>query len=164
MRDTPYNVLFISTGNAARSIIAEVVLNHVGDGRFRAFSAGSRPLGHVHPRTLEVLSSEGYDVAGVRSKSWSEFATDEAPQMDFIFTVCDKAAGEVCPVWPGQPITAHWSFPDPAAVEGDGDKLARAFTNAVAQIARRIRLFLSLPMETIERMSLQSMLREFGHE
>ncbi|CAG2146078.1 arsenate reductase ArsC [Ralstonia mannitolilytica] len=159
-----YNVLFICTGNSARSIMAEVIMNHLGRERFKAYSAGSHPRGEVHPMTLEVLSDQGYDLGGLRSKSWSEFAEPDAPQMDFIITVCDQAAGEACPAWPGQPITAHWGFADPTKVEGDREKQLKAFSNAQFQIANRIRLFMSLPIEKIDRMSLQTKLRELGQQ
>lgn len=159
-----YNVLFICTGNSARSIMAEVIMNHLGRERFKAYSAGSHPRGEVHPMTLEVLSGQRYDLGGLRSKSWTEFAEPDAPQMDFIMTVCDQAAGEACPAWPGQPITAHWGFADPAKVEGDREKQLRAFSNAQFQIANRIRLFMSLPIEKIDRMSLQTKLRELGQQ
>lgn len=162
MAEQRYNVLFICTGNSARSIMAEVILNHLGRDRFRAFRAGSHPRGEVHPLTLEVLAGQGYDVGGLRSKSWMEFAAPNASPMDFIFTVCDQASGEACPAWPEQPITAHWGFADPAAVVGDREHRLKAFTNAQFQIASRIRLLLSLPMDKIDRMSLQARLRELG--
>jgi arsenate reductase len=162
MTDKIYNVLFICTGNSARSIMAEVILNHLGRDRFKACSAGSHPRGEVHPLTLEVLSSNDYDIGGLRSKSWTEFAEPNAPRMDFVFTVCDQAAGESCPVWPGQPITAHWGFADPTAVAGGQEKLLKAFTTAQFEIANRIRLLLSLPIDKIDRMSLQSRLLELG--
>ena len=159
-----YNTLFICTGNSARSIMAEVTLNRLGKDRFCAYSAGSHPRGEVHPLTLQVLTDQGYDIGGLRSKSWEEFAQPGAPQMDFIFTVCDRAAGEVCPTWPGQPITAHWGFADPAAVEGDPAKTLKTFTNTQFQIANRIRTFLSLPLASIDRLSLQNQLRQMGQE
>jgi arsenate reductase (thioredoxin) len=162
--DRIYNVLFICTGNSARSIMAEAMLNHLGRGRFRAFSAGTHPRGAVHPMTLEVLTERNYDVGGLRSKSWTEFAAPDAAPMDFIFTVCNQAAGESCPAWPGQPITAHWDFADPAAVVGDHEKRRRAFVNAQHQIATRIRLFLSLPLDKLDRLSLQTQLRELGQQ
>jgi len=162
MSDKIYNVLFICTGNSARSIIAEVVMNHLGRGRFRAYSAGTHPRGEVHPLALRVLSNQGFDTSGLRSKSWSEFVESGAPPMDFIFTVCDQAAGEACPAWPGQPITAHWGFADPAAVVGDREDRIKAFTAAQFQIATRIRLFLNLPIHKIDRMSLQTRLRDMG--
>ncbi|UUC96656.1 arsenate reductase ArsC [Comamonas sp. C11] len=159
-----YNVLFICTGNSARSIMAEVIMNHLGRERFKAYSAGSHPRGEVHPMTLEVLSKQCYDLGGLRSKSWTEFAEPDAPQMDFIMTVCDQAAGEACPAWPGQPITAHWGFADPTKLEGDREKQLRAFSNLQFQIANRIRLFMSLPIEKIDRISLQTKLRELGQQ
>ena len=155
-----YNVLFLCTGNSARSILAEAILNKEGDGRFRAFSAGSFPKGKVHPASLKLLGRLGYPTDGFRSKSWDEFATEGAPPLDFIFTVCDDAAGETCPVWPGHPMTAHWGIEDPAAVQGEGQD--RAFRNAYHALQRRIGLFLSLPLESIDQMSLQSKLREIG--
>ncbi|HYW90963.1 MAG TPA: arsenate reductase ArsC [Gammaproteobacteria bacterium] len=162
MSDKSYNVLFICTGNSARSIIAEVVMNHLGRGRFQAYSAGTDPRGEVHPLALQVLSNQGFGTSGLRSKSWSEFVEPGAPPMDFIFTVCDQAAGEACPAWPGQPITAHWGFADPAAVIGERDEQLKAFTKAQFQIATRIRLFLNLPLHKIDRMSLQTRLRDMG--
>lgn len=161
---TTYNVLFLCTGNSARSIIAEVVLNHLGAGRFRAYSAGSHPRGQVHPVAIEVLSNQGFEVTGLRSKSWTEFASPAAPRMDFVFPVCDRAAGEVCPAWPGQPITAHWGFADPASVTGDMEHQRRAFHDAQTQITNRIRAFLSLPIDSIDRLSLQGKLREMGQQ
>ncbi len=155
-----YNVLFVCTGNSARSIMAEVILNHLGRDRFQAYSAGSHPRGEVHPMTLEVLSSQGYDVCNVRSKRWTKFAEPLAPSMDFIFTVCDTVGGETCPVWPGQPITAHWSFANPAAM-ATGKQL-KAFTTVQFEIANRIRLFMSLPIAKIDRLSLQTKLRGLG--
>lgn len=162
MTDKTYNVLFICTGNAARSIIAEAILSHLGQGHFRVYSAGSHPSGAVHPLTLEVLQEQGYTTTGLRSKSWTEFAKPGAPKMDFIFTVCDRAAGEACPAWPGQPITAHWNFADPAAVEGDLGARRKAFQDTVFQVSTRIRLFLSLPLGGIDRLSLQHQVREVG--
>ena len=164
MENKIYNVLFICTGNSARSIKAEVIMNHLGRERFKAYSAGSHPRGEVHPMTLEVLSEQCYDLGGLRIKSWTEFAEPDAPQMDFIMTVCDQAAGEACPAWPGQPITAHWGFADPTKIEGDREKQLKAFSNAQFQIANRIRLFMSLPIEKIDRMSLQTKLRELGQQ
>ena len=163
MSDRIYNVLFICTGNSARSVIAETLMNELGGGHFKAFSAGSHPRGEVHPLTLELLDSQGYETKGLRSKSWDEFAAPDAPQMDFVFTVCDQAAGEMCPVWPGQPITAHWGFNDPAAAEGDKEEQMKVFRQVQTQIATRIRLFLSLPLEKIDRMSLQTQLRAWGN-
>ena len=164
MTGNTYNTLFICTGNSARSIMAEVILYHLGKDRFRAYSAGSHPRGEVHPLTLQVLGDKGYAIVGLRSKSWEEFARPGAPKMDFIFTVCDRAAGEVCPTWPGQPITAHWGFADPAAVEGDPAKKLKAFTNTQFLIANRIRTFLSLPLTSIDRLSLQTQLRQMNQE
>lgn len=164
MADKIYNTLFICTGNSARSIMAEVILNHLGKERFRAYSAGSHPRGEVHPLTLQVLGDKGYAIDGLRSKSWEEFARPGAPQMDFIFTVCDRAAGEACPAWPGQPITAHWGFADPVAVERDRAEQLRTFSNTQFLIANRIRTFLSLPLASIDRLSLQNQLRQMGQE
>ena len=155
-----YKVLFLCTGNSARSILAEAILNKEGAGRFRAYSAGSFPKGEVHPAALKLLGELGYPTAGCRSKSWDEFAVDGAPPLDFIFTVCDNAAGEVCPIWPGQPMTAHWGIEDPA--EGEGDGQAQAFRNAYHALQRRIGLFLSLSLDSIDELSLQTKLREIG--
>jgi len=156
-----YNVLFLCTGNSARSILAEAILNAEGAGRFRAYSAGSFPKGQVHPAALNLLAELGYLTDGFRSKSWDEFASPDAPQLDFIFTVCDNAADEVCPVWPGKPVTAHWGIEDPAAVEGDGQE--RAFRNAYHALKRRIDLLLALPLETTDRMTLANRLSEIGN-
>ena len=156
----PCNVLFLCTGNSARSIMAEALLNRLGEGRFRAFSAGSQPKGEPHPMALDILREHGFEVGGLRSKSWHEFAGTEAPRIDLIITVCDNAAGETCPVWPGQPVTAHWGIEDPAAIEGD--RQPQAFREAYHALQRRIGLFLSLPLESIDEMSLQSKLREIG--
>ena len=155
-----YNVLFLCTGNSARSILAEAILNKAGAGRFRAYSAGSFPKGQVHPAAVSLLRELGYSTDDLRSKSWDEFAAAEAPQLDFIFTVCDNAAGEVCPVWPGTPITAHWGIEDPAAVEGEGQQ--RAFWAAYQALKRRIELFLALPLESVDQMTLANRLREIG--
>lgn len=155
-----YNVLFLCTGNSARSILAEAILNKEGAGRFRASSAGSFPKGEVHPAALNLLRELGYPTDGFRSKSWDEFARDGAPQLDFIFTVCGNAAGEVCPVWPGRPITAHWGLEDPAAVEGEGQR--GAFWTAYQALKRRIELFLALPLENIDQVMLANRLREIG--
>jgi arsenate reductase (thioredoxin) len=160
MSERTYNVLFLCTGNSARSILAEALLNRDGAGRFRAFSAGSFPKGQVHPAALELLAKLGFSTAGLRSKSWDEFAAPDAPRLDFIFTVCDDAAGETCPIWPGQPVTAHWGIEDPARVEGRGQ--AEAFERALRYLANRISLFLALPLETLDRMSLQNRLGEIG--
>jgi protein-tyrosine-phosphatase len=153
-------VLFLCSGNSARSILADASLTRDGAGRFRAFSAGSFPRGVVHPVALEVLEEVGFPATGYRSKSWDEFAAAGAPALDFVFTVCDNAAGETCPVWPGQPMTAHWGIEDPATVEGDGQR--RAFTAAFHALRRRIGLFLALPMESIDELSLQDRLTEIG--
>jgi len=155
-----YNVLFLCTGNSARSILAEAILNRKGAGYFVAYSAGSFPKGEVHPAALALLREQGYPTESLRSKSWSEFAALGAPEIDFIFTVCDNAAGETCPVWPGKPITAHWGIEDPAAVEGEGQRLA--FWTAYRQLERRIDLFLALPLASIDQMSLANRLREIG--
>jgi arsenate reductase (thioredoxin) len=158
-----YNVLFLCTGNSARSILAEALLNREGAGRFRAFSAGSFPKGAVNPMALELLRGLGFPAEGLRSKGWDEFAAPGAPHLDFIFTVCDDAAGEVCPVWPGHPMTAHWGIEDPASVEGVAQR--EAFERAFHYLRNRISLFLALPFETIDRMALQQRLREIGrHE
>lgn len=160
MTDRTYNVLFLCTGNSARSILAEAILNREGADHFRAFSAGSYPKGEVHPAAINLLSELSYPTEGLRSKSWDEFAAENAPPLDFIFTVCDNAAGEVCPIWPGKPVTAHWGIEDPAAVEGDGQRAA--FENAYQALQRRIRLFLALPLDSIDEMTLTNRLREIG--
>jgi arsenate reductase (thioredoxin) len=162
MTDTPFNVLFLCTGNSARSIIAEAILNKLGAGRFRAFSAGSHPKGYVHPEALQLLRSRGYDTSGFRSKSWSEFADPGAPLLDFVFTVCDNAAGEICPVWPGQPMTAHWGVPDPAEAKGNPAEIALAFKDAYRMLHQRISIFTSLPLKSLDQLSLQKKLREIG--
>jgi arsenate reductase len=158
----PYNVLFLCTGNSARSILSEALLNKRGQGKFRAFSAGSHPTGRVNPHALELLGKLGYSTDGLRSKNWDEFAAPGAPPLDFVFTVCDNAAGEVCPVWPGQPITAHWGIPDPAAVEGSDEQKRKAFNDAFLILERRISLFLSLPIRSLEQLVLQERLSEIG--
>ena len=157
-----YNVLFLCTGNSARSILAEAILNKDGAGRFRAFSAGSQPKCQVHPGALRLLDELGFPTQGYRSKSWDEFAAPGAPPLDFVFTVCDNAAGETCPIWPGQPMTAHWGIEDPAAIEGD--RQPQAFRDAFHALQRRIGLFLSLPIESIDELSLQTRLREIGRQ
>jgi arsenate reductase len=162
MDDRVYNVLFLCTGNSARSILAEAILNREGRGRFRAFSAGSFPKGQVHPAALHVLGNLGYATEGFRSKSWDEFAAPDAPRLDFVFTVCDNAAGETCPLWPGQPMTAHWGIPDPAAVEGSEAEVRAAFFEAYRLLFNRITLFTALPIASIDRMSLQSKLDRIG--
>ena len=154
-----YNVLFLCTGNSARSILAECLLRELGKGNFRAFSAGSYPKGKVHPLALRLLSEQGISTEGLRSKSWGEFAKPGAPVMDFVFTVCDQAAGEVCPVWPGQPVTAHWGIPDPAAVDGADTKQMLTFRDAFRVLERRIKLFLTLPLASLDRIALK---REVG--
>ena len=156
------NVLFLCTANSARSIIAEAVLTHLSGGRFRAFSAGSHPRGEVHPMALEVLEKAGYPVAGLNSKSWDAFTAEGAPEMDFVFTVCDKAAGASCPVWPGRPVTAHWRFADPAAVGGSHTEQLRAFWQAEREISNRIKQFVNLPVASLDRIALQHTVRDLG--
>jgi arsenate reductase len=160
--DRPYNVLFLCTGNSARSILGEAFLNHVADGQFRAYSAGSYPKGQVNPLALAVLHEAGIPTEGLRSKSWDEFTGPDAPHMDFVFTVCDDAAGEVCPIWPGHPMTAHWGIEDPAAVEGTEFQKHAAFLEAFRFMRNRISAFTSLPHRSIDRMVLQSKLHEIG--
>lgn len=160
MTDRPCNVLFLCTGNSARSILAESILGQLGAGRFRAFSAGSQPKGEPHPMAIEVLRDFGFPHEGFRSKSWTEFSGPDAPAIDLIITVCDNAAGEVCPVWPGKPITAHWGIEDPAAVEGPGQR--EAFVQALGFMQRRIELLLALPVKALDGMSLRSRLAEIG--
>ncbi len=157
-------VLFLCTGNSARSIMAEAALNFYGMGRFKAYSAGSHPAGAVNPFTLETLKIAKLSTAGLRSKSWDEFAAPDAPKLDFVFTVCDNAAGEICPAWPGQPMTAHWGFPDPAAFEGSDTEKRAFFQEIFRQIRTRIELFISLPMASLDRLSLQRRLDEMGKE
>jgi arsenate reductase len=158
----PYNVLFLCTGNSARSILAEAYLNSAGRGRFKAYSAGSRPTGRVNPFALKLLAKNRIDTAGFRSKSWDEFAQPGAPKLDFVFTVCDSAAGEACPIWPGQPMTAHWGIQDPAAVTGPDDEKRRAFLKAFTELTTRINLFLSLPIDKVDRLVLKKKLDEIG--
>lgn len=162
MTERIYNILFLCTGNSARSIMAESILNKDGEGRFHAFSAGSHPKGEVRPLALKVLESYGYPTENARSKSWDEFATADAPKMDFVFTVCDNAAGEVCPVWPGQPVTAHWGIEDPAAVEGTTLERERAFVLAFRYLKNRIAAFLSLPIAKLDRLSLLHEVEKIG--
>ncbi len=162
MSDKVYNVLFICTHNSARSIIAEGLLNSAGRGGFVAYSAGSQPRGEVQPLALTTLARLHLPTDGYRSKSWSEFATADAPQMDFVFTVCDNAAGEVCPVWPGQPMTAHWGVPDPSAAPGDDAQRAQAFWNVATVLKRRIDLMLALPLASLDRLAIQREVREIG--
>ena len=162
MADRPFNVLFLCTGNSARSILAEAILNKTGAGKFRGFSAGSQPKGQVHPEARALLQSLGYDTAGLRSKSWNEFAKPGAPVLDFVFTVCDNAAGEACPFWPGQPMTAHWGIPDPAAATGSAAEVSLAFKDAYRMLSQRIGVFAALPLRSLDRMSLQARLRDIG--
>jgi arsenate reductase len=161
MTNRPFNVLFLCTGNSARSIIAEAILNRLGEGKFRAFSAGSKPAGQVNPHTLQLLDGLGYDTAGLRSKSWHEFTKPGGPTFDFVFTVCDDAA-EACPVWPGQPMTAHWGIPDPAQARGTPAEIALAFKDAYRMLNQRIGLFVALPIRSLDRLALQHRLREIG--
>jgi len=158
-----YNVLFLCTGNSARSIMAEAILNHRGKGRFTAYSAGSHPSGQPRPEALKQIESSGVPTAGLRSKSWDEFAAPGAPKLDFIFTVCDNAANEQCPYWPGHPMTAHWGIPDPAAVKGTPQEIARAFRDAFTILDRRIGLLLSLPLATLENLAIKRELDQIGH-
>jgi arsenate reductase len=162
MSQETYNVLFICTGNSARSILAERLVERWGGGRFRGFSAGSHPRGEVHPLALEVLRRNNYSTEGLRSKDWAEFAQPDAPAMDFVFTVCDKARGELCPVWPGQPMTAHWGTADPAAVEGDELTRLNAFRTALREIENRIKIFVALPFASLDRLRLQHELERIG--
>jgi protein-tyrosine-phosphatase len=162
MSERPYNVLFLCTGNSARSILAEAVLNRLGNGRFRAYSAGSFPKGEIHPLALELLRRQNYPIAELRSKSWDEFAAPGAPPLDFVFTVCDRAASEVCPIWPGQPMSAHWGLPDPAAVEGTEVEKHLAFADTLRQLERRIGIFVNLPLASLDRMALKRRLDDIG--
>ena len=162
MSDKVYNVLFLCTGNSARSVMAEVLLNRAGQAHFRAFSAGSQPKGKVHPYTLDLLRKLHFDVSGLRSKSWLEFAQADAPKLDFVFTVCDDAAGETCPVWPGQPMTAHWGVPDPAAATGTEAEIRFAFADTLRMLTNRINIFVSLPLAKLDRLALGKRLDEIG--
>lgn len=162
MSEKIYNVLFLCTGNSARSILAEVQLNKLGGGKFQAFSAGSHPAGRVNPFAIDFLESNGFSTEGLRSKSWDEFAAPGAPVMDYVLTVCDQAAGEQCPFWPGQPMSAHWGVPDPAAVEGTDEQKRRAFRDTAAIMRKRIELFMSLPVASLNRMSLQAKIDDIG--
>jgi protein-tyrosine-phosphatase len=162
MPDRAYNVLFLCTGNSARSVIAEAILNKIGAGKFRAYSAGSQPKEKVNPNTIRLLEKLGYETAGFRSKSWSEFARPVAPALDFVFTVCDDAAGETCPVWPGQPMTAHWGIPDPAAAVGSDAEIAVAFSDTYRMLQRRIEVFAALPIKALDAIALQNKLRDIG--
>jgi arsenate reductase len=157
-----YNVLFLCTGNSARSILAEATMHRLSGGRFRAFSAGSFPAGKVNPFTLKLLELQGIPTDGLRSKSWDEFATPDAPPLDFVFTVCDRAAGETCPMWPGQPMSAHWGVDDPAAVESDDTQKMLAFRQALRELENRIKIFMSLPLKSLDRIRLKSKLDEIG--
>jgi len=162
MADRPHNVLFLCTGNSARSIIGEAILNKLGAENFHAYSAGSQPKGQVNPHTIQLLQSLGYDTSSYRSKSWDEFAKAGEPKFDFVFTVCDSAAAETCPVWPGQPMTAHWGIPDPAEATGTQAEIALAFKEAYRLLNQRIGIFTALPLHSLDRLSLQSKLRDIG--
>jgi arsenate reductase (thioredoxin) len=164
MNEKTYTVLFLCTGNSARSILAECVLNRLGRGRFAAYSAGSFPKGAVHPYALDLLRRQNYPIDDLRSKSWDEFAVPYAPPLDFVFTVCVNAAGEVCPVWPGQPMTAHWGLPDPAAVEGNEAERRLAFADTLRMLNNRIGTFVSLPLKSLDKLSLQKRLDEIGRD
>jgi arsenate reductase len=159
-----YNILILCTGNSARSIMAEALINTMGAGRFKAYSAGSRPTGKVNLFAIELVQALGYPVEGLRSKSWNDFAQPGAPQMDFVVTVCDNAAGEMCPLWPGHPVTAHWGFPDPTAVEGSDEVKRAAFALAMRQIRKRVQLFISQPLETLDRMAIEDRMRDLGKQ
>jgi arsenate reductase (thioredoxin) len=159
-----YNVLFLCTGNSARSIIAECVLNRLGHGRFRAYSAGSFPKGEVHPYAVELLRRQAFHTDDLRSKSWNEFAAQGAPQLDFVFTVCDNARGELCPIWPGQPMTAHWGMPDPAAVEGNEAERRLAFAETLRMLNNRVGAFVNLPLKSLDKLSLQKRIDEIGRD
>ena len=162
MADKPFNVLFLCTGNSARSIIGEAVLNRIGGGKFKAYSAGSQPKGEIHPFTIELLKNQNYITDEFRSKSWEEFSGEGAPELDFVFTVCDDAANETCPVWPGQPMSAHWGVPDPAAAEGTDAERRFAFADSMRMLEQRISIFTNLPMTSLDRLSLQKRLDEIG--
>ena len=162
MAEAPYNVLFLCTGNSARSIIAEALLNRLGAGRFKAWSAGSMPTGKVNPHALALLSQMHHPTEGMRSKSWDEFAGPDAPKLDFVFTVCDNAAAEVCPIWPGQPMTAHWGLPDPAAAQGSEAEVALAFADTYRMLDQRIGIFVNLPLDKLDRISLGRRLDDIG--
>jgi len=162
MSDKDFNVLFLCTGNSARSILSECILNRIGAGKFKAYSAGSQPKGEVHPKAIDLLKRFNFVTDGLRSKDWNEFAVDGAPSLDFVFTVCDNAAGEVCPVWPGQPMTAHWGIEDPAAVTASEDKQQLAFKTAYFQLERRIQTFTNLPLTSLDKLTLQNRLDAIG--
>jgi arsenate reductase len=161
--ERPFNVLFLCTGNSARSIMAEAILDRAGQGCFRAFSAGSQPAGRVHPYALDLLKKLDYDVSNARSKSWLELSATDAPKLDFVFTVCDNAAAEACPIWPGQPMTAHWGIPDPAAAHGNEAEVRLAFADAFRMLNNRINIFVSLPFESLDRLTLQGQLDAIGN-
>jgi protein-tyrosine-phosphatase len=158
----PYNVLFLCTHNSARSVIAECIMNRLGAGKFKAYSAGSQPSGKVHPFAIELLNRLGYDTSGLRSKSWEEFARGGAPELDFVFTVCDDAANEVCPVWPGQPMSAHWGLPDPSRAEGNESERRYAFADTYRMLHQRIGIFTNLPLKSLDTLSLQRRLDDIG--
>jgi len=160
----PYNVLFLCTGNSARSIIAEAILNKAAPGRFHAYSAGSHPKGQVNPHALDMLKRLGYDISQYRSKAWDEFAAPGAPPLDFVITVCDNAAGEVCPIWPGRPMTAHWGMPDPAAIEGTPSEIALAFADTYRMLNNRITAFANLKISALDRLSLQTHVADIGQQ
>ena len=160
--DRVYNVLFLCTGNSARSVIGEAILNRAGQGKFRGYSAGSQPKGQINPRTIQLLQSLNHDTSGLRSKSWSEFAQPGAPALDFVFTVCDSAAAETCPVWPGQPMTAHWGVPDPAEATGSEAEIALAFKDTYRMLNQRIDIFISLPLRSLDQLTLKKRLAEIG--
>lgn len=162
MTERAFNALFLCTGNSARSIMAEAILNKLGRGKFQAYSAGSQPKGQVNPHTIQLLKGLGYDTSDYRSKSWSEFAKPGAPSLDFVFTVCDNAAGEACPFWPGQPMTAHWGVPDPAEAQGSAAEIAIAFKDAYRMLHQRIGIFVALPIRSLDKLSLQTRLTEIG--
>ncbi len=162
MSEKSYNVLFLCTANSARSILAEAILNRVGKGRFRAFSAGSQPRGEVNPNSIRLLKSLGYDTSFARSKSWDEFAQADAPRMDFVFTVCDSAAAETCPIWPGQPMSAHWGVPDPAAATGSDAEIGAAFLDTYRMLERRIGAFVALPLKSIDAIALKKSIKDIG--
>lgn len=161
-RERPYNVLFLCTGNSARSIMGEAIINRVGGGKFRGYSAGSMPKGNVHPLTINLFNKLNYDTTALRSKSWEEFTAPGAPELDFVFTVCDSAANEVCPVWLGQPMTAHWGVPDPAEAEGDEIQRALAFADTYRMLNNRISIFTSLPLQSLDELTLKKHLDEIG--
>jgi len=160
----PFGVLFLCTGNSARSILAEAILNKIGDGKFKAYSAGSFPKGEVNPHAIALLKRLGYSTDGLRSKSWDEFAQPGSPELDFIFTVCDNAANEVCPIWPGHPMTAHWGVPDPAAVTGSPEEIERAYRDAFMMLDRRISLFLALPLSSLSKLAIQREIDSIGQK